>query len=100
MYNYPLTGSASSPVSNAVVSSLPIGCSDLQHSQPAYTSLQNMSENWRFSYNNTGRPFKYSWINSESSSSTVLPAETSVVTQSWALTSNASNYTGSAQFIT
>jgi len=93
MYNYPLTGTAAT-----TVSSLPIGCADLQHSQPAYTSQGAMANNHRYAFHNTGRPFHYSWVNSESPSSTVLASPTAPV-QGWAETSNGSAYTGNVQFL-
>lgn len=95
-YNFPLTG-----VGATNVSTLPIGLSDLQHAQSPYTSLAVATENWRFQLLNTGRPFDYSWTNSEDSSSTVLPGDSSsgVNTQAWAMTSDAANYTGTIQIL-
>jgi hypothetical protein len=94
MYNYPLTG-----VVATSVSSLPVGCADLQHAQPAYTSITSATENWRYEHNNSGRPFVYGWQNSESPNSTVTPDTSGVNTQSWCMVSNAANYTGNLQFI-
>jgi hypothetical protein len=93
MYNYPLTGVAATSVS-----SLPLGVAALQHAQPAYTSLTNMSNAARYAYHNSGRPFKYTWMNNESATSTVL-VPTSTTTQSWNSVANASNYTGNIQFL-
>lgn len=96
MYNYPLTGAVGTNVS-----SLPIGCADLQHAQPTYTSLTTMTENWRFALNNSGRPFDYSWTNSEDPNSKVVPADTptGATTQAWAMTTDAGAYTGTLQFL-
>jgi len=95
MYNYPLTG-----VSTSSVSSLPIGVSDLQHAQAAYTSMTAATENWRYQHKNTGRAFTFSWINSEKPTSTVaVDASTGVNSQSWADVRDAGTYTGTIQFI-
>jgi hypothetical protein len=96
MYNYPLTGAIGTNVS-----SLPIGLADLQHGQLAYSSLSLMTNNFRFALNNTGRPFEYSWINTESPSSTVLPslAASGAATQSWCLVTDAASYAGTMQVL-
>jgi hypothetical protein len=93
MYNYPLTGTAAT-----TVSSLPIGCSDLQHAQPAYTSMGAMTNNRRYAHHNTGRPFKYSWLNTESPSSTVMASQTAAA-QGWVPSANGSAYSGFLQFL-
>jgi hypothetical protein len=97
MYNYPLTGS-----STLSVSSLPLGCADQQHAAGAYTNLTGMTENWRFAFNNTGRPFQYSWINSEKSDEGINPTDLSSggTTQSWAMTADVASYSGYLQFLT
>jgi hypothetical protein len=95
MYNYPLTGTSAT-----TVSSLPLGCSDLQHAAPFYTSQTAMAENHRFQLSNSGRPFDYSWRNSEKPSSTVaVPLASGQVTQSWAQVTDVASYTGTIQFI-
>lgn len=97
MYNYPLTGTSA-----LSVSSLPLGCSDLQHAQAAYTNQASMTENWRYEHNNTGRPFLYSWKNTEKKSSSILVDDPAIGTssQSWCNTSNVTGYTGFVQFLT
>jgi len=80
------------------VSSLPIGLANLQHGAPAYTSLTNMSNNYRYAMSNTSDPFRYDWINPEHPGSTVLvtPASSG---QAWILTSNMSTYGGTVQVL-
>jgi len=96
MYNYPLTG-----VVATSVSSLPMGVADLQHNfVSGYGSLTAAAQNFRFELKNTGRPFKYSWRNTEKKSSNVLPLPGGGLTQAWCLTSNVADYTGQVQFIT
>jgi len=90
-YNYPLGGT-----STLSISSLPIGTADLQHDQPVYSSLAAMSDNFRIGYHNTGDPFAYSWINTESPTESVLTTTTGK-TQSWNLCSNSANYLGAIQ---
>jgi len=95
-YQYPLTGTSA-----LSVSSLPLGCAQLQHGVSAYTSQATMTENYDYAFHSTGDPFSYRWINRESSSSTVLPEITaSVPTQSWCLVGGVANYTGSTQYLT
>jgi len=93
-YQYPLGGTSTLSVAN-----LPLGCADLQHGQGAYSSLSTMTDNFRFKYHNTGDPFLYSWLNTESISETVMASETAP-TQSWCPVNNASNYQGTVQFLT
>jgi len=97
MYNYPLTG-----IPSTSVSSLPLGVADLQHSQAAYTNLSNMTENWRYEHNNTGRPFRFRWQNVEKAKSTVTSADavSGGFTQNWCLCTDAASYTGTIQFLT
>ena len=92
-YQYLLGGS-----STLSVSSLPIGCAQLQHNQTAYTSLATMADNYAIGFHSTGDPFTYNWINVEKPSETVV-AESSGNTQSWCTTGNAANYNGQVQFI-
>jgi len=96
MYNGPLGFN-----NEANISSLPIGICDLQHFQPIYPSLTSMANNFRFKYANTGRPWNYTWINTEKSSQGVLPnpGSTDTPTQSWCLCTNAADYSGTVQFI-
>jgi len=94
--NFPLTGLPD----GKTVSSLPMGAADLQHNAPAYTSMAGMTENFRYKHTNTGRAFQYSWLNTESRGSTVLPQATGELTQAWCLTSAASTYQGTLQFLT
>lgn len=92
-YNYPLSATTTTMVAN-----LPIGVASLQHAQAAYTSLAVMADNYHISFDSTGDPFHYTWVNAEKSSSTVVSAS-SGATQSWCDTSNSANYTGMIQFL-
>jgi len=94
MYNYPLTGVAATSVS-----SLPIGKADLQHGQAAYTSLSLMSDNFRFGYHNTGRPFTDEWVNTEKISTETVVTTLTAPTQSWCTVNNVANYQGTLQFL-
>jgi len=93
-YQYPLGGTSTLSVAN-----LPLGCADLQHGQAAYSSLTAMSDNFRFTWHNTGRPFVVTWVNTEKVSETVV-ASLTAPTQSWCTVNNASNYQGTLQFLT
>jgi hypothetical protein len=97
MYNFPLTGTAATSVS-----SLPLGVASLQHSQPVYTSLATMAENYEYAHHNTGRPFAFKWKNVESKNSTVVvaPVSTGSPVQSWAMCTDVASYTGTLQFLT
>lgn len=92
-YNYPLTGVTATSVAN-----LPLGCGSLQHAQVAYSSMAGMSDNFHYQHHSTGDPFTYVWKNTESVDSTVV-SQIGSFTQSWSDTSNASNYTGTIQFL-
>jgi len=95
--NYPLTG-----VPATSVSSLPMGVASLQHGATAYSAISSMANNYKFLLTNTGRAFAYSWVNVEKRSSTVLAVTTTsgLPVQSWALTSDAANYSGQVQLLT
>jgi hypothetical protein len=91
-YNYPLTG-----VPATSVSSLPIGCAQLQHGQTPYTSTALASNNYDFSLKSTGDPWSYRWVNIEKSSQGIV--DNGVPTQSWCVASDFSQYSGLLQFI-
>jgi hypothetical protein len=91
-YNYPLTG-----VVATSVSSLPLGCSQLQHAQPAYTSLALMTNNYGFKYTTTSDPFSFEWSNTESPGPGIV--DNGAPTQSWCVVSDIAQYAGSVQFM-
>jgi hypothetical protein len=91
-YNYPLTG-----VVATSVSSLPLGCAQLQHGQSAYTSLALMANNYGLKYTTTSDPFSFEWMNSESPGPGIVDG--GVPTQSWCTVSNVSQYAGTVQFM-
>lgn len=96
-YQYPLTGS-----STLSVASLPLGCSDLQHSTPVYSNLADMSQNYAFVLNSTGDPFSFRWRNTEDPRSGVVVTDSSTAnpSQSWVGTNNFSVYLGIIQLLT
>jgi hypothetical protein len=82
----------------STVSSLPLGCAQLQHAAATYTTLGTMTESYAFALHNTGRPFTYVWTNVEDIKTKTVP-ETGGATQSWAPVAYASTYNGSCQFL-
>lgn len=94
MYNGPVGYSPAT-----TVSSLPLGCAQLQHAAATYSTLGAMTESYDFRYENTGRPFTYAWVNVEDINTKTVP-ETSGPSQSWAPVAYASTYNGSLQFLT
>jgi hypothetical protein len=80
------------------VSSLPLGCAQLQHFAAVYTTVSNMTENYDFRWNNTGRPFHTKWVNVERSNVDTVP-ETGAAGQGWQPVQFGSNYSGSLQFL-
>jgi hypothetical protein len=95
LYNGPMTY-----LPATTVASLPIGITDLQHSQNAYSSLTNMSDSPGIQFANTGKEFVHIWKNIENHNDVSLPyvPGTSTV-QGWAQVSNASLYSGMLQII-
>ena len=75
-----------------------MSCVDLQHGQTAYSSASTAADNFRFTFHNTGDPFKYSWKNTESPDDKVV-VTTTAATQAWTSVGNVANYLGSLQFI-
>jgi hypothetical protein len=93
-YNYPLTGVTATSVAN-----VPIGVAALQHTQPAYTSLSELTNNNGYQLYSTGDPWQFEWVNDERKSSDVVPTPlTTVATQAWCMVQNAANYQGQVQF--
>jgi hypothetical protein len=93
MYNGPIGYLPAS-----TVSSLGIGVIALQHGAAAVTTISQATNQYAFAWHNTGRPFKYTWVNSESAK-TGLVVEGATATQAWCLTSNSSAYSGQVQII-
>jgi hypothetical protein len=95
-YNGPLSFTNTTMVAN-----LPLGVTSLQHTQPTYTSLQNMSNSYYFKYHNTGEQFSHTWRNVEKHDSPVVGTEdgTGPQQQCWATVASVAGYTGTVQFI-
>jgi len=89
------------PSPTVAINNRPIGVASLQHSQAAYTSLTNMTNNFKFEYHSTGDPFTYTWMNIEDASQRTVVSVTgqTLPFQSWGPTANVANVTGGIQFL-
>jgi hypothetical protein len=92
-YQFPLTGLPD----GKTVANVPVGCANLLNLAPAYTSMTNMSNNFKYQHSSSGTPFSYEWINDQSPNGGVL--STTATTQTWCSTTSGQTYTGAMQFI-
>jgi len=88
----------------ALYADFPLHVASIQHGAPLYATHSDAANNAGLLICNTADPWTYTWKNTESKRSTVLPdpSTSSVVpTQGWCLTrpDNASAYTGAAQIL-
>jgi hypothetical protein len=95
LYNGPMTY-----LPATTVASLPIGITDLQHSQNAYSSLTLMADSPGMKLENTGKSFVHTWTNVEKHTDVSLPfVPGTSTTQSWCQVASAGLYSGMLHII-